>query len=233
MVHKALRRQGFTLIELLVVIAIIGILATLVVTQLGNTRVKARNAAAKSDVTEMGKAVETFKSNQEDMMYYMYSVTATNRIGTHGDRLGNVGGVTTNLTTGNSSATIDSNTTTSTGLYLAASGSANIYTGTSVTISGTTALVGGFTGVNGTSAALSGYPLRISQTPSASYNYYFKTVTGAGTTTPVTAIGTGYLIATNVKQETGTVTIDDGFFVSNGTSDTVTDSATIPAAIVQ
>jgi prepilin-type N-terminal cleavage/methylation domain-containing protein len=56
------KRRGFTLIELLVVIAIIGILATLVITQLQSARIKARNASAKSDVTEAGKAIETFKN---------------------------------------------------------------------------------------------------------------------------------------------------------------------------
>ena len=54
------RQQGFTLIELLVVIAIIGILATLVITQLGGATTKARNAGALSDVTEAGKGVTIF-----------------------------------------------------------------------------------------------------------------------------------------------------------------------------
>ena len=57
------QKRGFTLIELLVVIAIIGILAALVVTQLGAARVKARNSSAKSDVTEAGKAIEVFKND--------------------------------------------------------------------------------------------------------------------------------------------------------------------------
>lgn len=55
------RRPAFTLIELLVVIAIIGILSVLVVTQLGNSSIKARNATAQSDIAEMGKAVESFR----------------------------------------------------------------------------------------------------------------------------------------------------------------------------
>lgn len=54
------RQQGFTLIELLVVIAIIGILATLVITQLGGATTKARNSGALSDVTEAGKGVTIF-----------------------------------------------------------------------------------------------------------------------------------------------------------------------------
>ena len=57
------RQQGFTLIELLVVIAIIGILATLVITQLGGATTKARNSSAQSDVTEVGKAIAVFAND--------------------------------------------------------------------------------------------------------------------------------------------------------------------------
>lgn len=56
------QQRGFTLIELLVVIAIIGILATLVITQLSGAQTRARNSNAKSDVSEAGKAVETWKT---------------------------------------------------------------------------------------------------------------------------------------------------------------------------
>lgn len=55
------RRPAFTLIELLVVIAIIGILATLVIVQTGDSNRKARNATAQSDIAQMGKAVESFR----------------------------------------------------------------------------------------------------------------------------------------------------------------------------
>jgi len=55
------RRPAFTLIELLVVIAIIGILATLVIFQLGSSQIRARNAQAQSDISAMGKAVESFR----------------------------------------------------------------------------------------------------------------------------------------------------------------------------
>ena len=57
------RRPAFTLIELLVVIAIIGIVASLVVTQLGDSRRKARNAQSQSDISGMGKAVESFRND--------------------------------------------------------------------------------------------------------------------------------------------------------------------------
>ncbi|CAN5177575.1 hypothetical protein BH11PAT4_BH11PAT4_3230 [soil metagenome] len=57
-------RKGFTLIELLVVIAIIGILATLVITQVAGAQVRARNSNAKSDVNQMGKAMELFKNDE-------------------------------------------------------------------------------------------------------------------------------------------------------------------------
>ena len=57
------RQRGFTLIELLVVIAIIGILATLVITQLTVARVKARNSTAQNDISEGGKAIETFRAD--------------------------------------------------------------------------------------------------------------------------------------------------------------------------
>ena len=57
------RQQGFTLIELLVVI---GILATLVITQLSGATVKARNTSAKSDIGEVKTSVEAFKADDQN-----------------------------------------------------------------------------------------------------------------------------------------------------------------------
>ena len=57
--HRKLSR-GFTLVELLVVIAIIGVLATLLLLQLGVARQRARDAKRIADVNQSRTAAELF-----------------------------------------------------------------------------------------------------------------------------------------------------------------------------
>ncbi len=52
------RREGFTLVELLVVIAIIGILATLLILQLGIARQRARDAQRVTQINQIRTALE-------------------------------------------------------------------------------------------------------------------------------------------------------------------------------
>lgn len=56
-----MRKAGFTLIEVLMVIAIIGILATLVLSQLGGSRTRAFNSSAQADIATAGKNIEIWR----------------------------------------------------------------------------------------------------------------------------------------------------------------------------
>lgn len=55
--------RGFTLIELLVVIAILGILTTLLISNVAGARERARDAERKSDLKEIKNALEMYKQD--------------------------------------------------------------------------------------------------------------------------------------------------------------------------
>lgn len=58
-----LYRNGFTLIELLVVIAIVGILASVILASLNQSRVRARDAKRISELQEINKALDMYYSD--------------------------------------------------------------------------------------------------------------------------------------------------------------------------
>lgn len=53
-------KKGFTLIEILIVIAILGILATVGLTSFQTTQMRGRDAQRKSDLKQLGNAVELY-----------------------------------------------------------------------------------------------------------------------------------------------------------------------------
>jgi len=57
---KIQKKNGFTLIELLVVISIIGLLSSIVITQLNGARIKSRDTARKAQMAEIRSALELY-----------------------------------------------------------------------------------------------------------------------------------------------------------------------------
>lgn len=58
-----MQKKAFTLIELLIVIAIIGILASVVIVKLSKARGRARDVQRMSDLNQIGKALEVYKTD--------------------------------------------------------------------------------------------------------------------------------------------------------------------------
>ena len=69
-VNCRLWRQGFTLIELLIVVPIIGILSSFAIYSFSTAQQKARDAARKSDLAQVKKALETVKADCTGSAYY-------------------------------------------------------------------------------------------------------------------------------------------------------------------
>lgn len=75
------KNLGFTLVELMVVIAIIGILATLIMVTLDNTKTTARNTRRLADIKELQLALKLFYN---DNGFYPTAITAGSSISRNG-----------------------------------------------------------------------------------------------------------------------------------------------------
>jgi len=80
--HSESRCRGFTLIELLVVVAIIGVLSAVVISSLSSAREKAKIIAAKSEMSQLIKAIEVARNETGKTLY---GITLSNCTKCYGD----------------------------------------------------------------------------------------------------------------------------------------------------
>jgi len=84
---KKIFKKGFTIIELVVVITIIAVLSTIVISNVNDSRMKARNAARKAQLKEMQKALELYyaeKGNYPEALIWRGIVLGDSRSGDSG-----------------------------------------------------------------------------------------------------------------------------------------------------
>jgi prepilin-type N-terminal cleavage/methylation domain-containing protein len=78
-------RYGFTLIELLVVITIIGVLATLVITNLNEARARARDVRKKQDLAQLKTALQMYYNSYNQNYPESCNVNTIKGCGADGD----------------------------------------------------------------------------------------------------------------------------------------------------
>lgn len=61
-------RRGFTLIEILVVVALLGLIASIILVSISNSRMKARDARRKSDLQQLVKALALYISDRNGLL---------------------------------------------------------------------------------------------------------------------------------------------------------------------
>jgi prepilin-type N-terminal cleavage/methylation domain-containing protein len=188
MLHK--KTRAYTLIEMMLVLAIMSVMAVLVFSEVSSSRIRATNAIAKGDITQLAKAVDVWRLTQSELERVMnarqpYGGTApyNNRARTYVNGTGGNPGDDLCATT-LSSATYPLNRQNC----------------------GWRAL---FNSINK-------YPVVKSSTPSSVYTYGYSTNIHQNTLSLIgtTATATSYCIGTNVQ--TSPSVMDGGFYIQNG-----------------